>query len=127
MRAAQIGLGEGREDRSVLLAASEIDVAQEAAEQPGGVQLSAVIGGPLESEARNRQRFAGLLHRLHGAIEIAPERRRVEQAGIRIDDTLGLERFQDALELTLERLQAHEWKDSLDQADGGGIEPALKW
>ena len=38
-------------------------------------------------------------------------------------DALGLERFQHALELTLERLQAHEWKDSLDQAHGIAIDP----
>ena len=64
MGAAQIGLGESREDRSVLLTASEIDLAQEAAEQPRGVDLGAVIGDALESEARNRQRFAGLLRSL---------------------------------------------------------------
>ena len=60
---------------------------------------------------------------MHGALEVAPEGRRLEQAGIGIDDALGLERFQDALELTFERLQAHEWKDSLDQAHRIGVDP----
>src|SRR3954451_23540037 len=123
MHGAQIGLGEVREDRSILLTASEIDGAQEPAEQPGGVELGAVIGNALESEACDRQRFAGLFGRLNGAIEIAPERRRVKQAGIGIDDALGLERFQHALELTLKCLQAYEWKKSLDQSHGIGIDP----
>src|SRR3954452_17293192 len=99
MHATQIGLGEGREDRSILLTASEINGAQEAAEQPGGVELDAVVGNALECEACNRQRLASMFGRLNGAIEITPERRHVKQTGIRIDDALGLERFQHALEL----------------------------
>src|SRR6476619_7596334 len=39
MHAAQVGLGESREDRPILLTASEIDGAQEPAEQSGGVKL----------------------------------------------------------------------------------------
>src|SRR4051794_24494954 len=118
MHATQIGLGEGRENRSILLTASEINGAQEPAEQPGGVELDAVIGNALESETCDRQRLASMFGRLNGAIEITPERRHVEQASIRIDDALGLERFQHTLELTLECLQAHEWKESLDQTHG---------
>src|SRR3982074_2869097 len=108
MRAAQVGLAEGHKDRSILFTASKIDAAQESTEQPRGVELGTVIGGTLEGEVRNRQRLAGLFHRLPAAIEIAPERCRVEQASIGIDDTVGLERFQDALKLTLEHLKAHE-------------------
>ena len=67
VHAAQIGLGEGREDRSILLTASEINGAQEPAEQPGGVELDAMIGNALEGEACDRQRACQYLR--------SPERR----------------------------------------------------
>ena len=123
--------------RSVSVKAARIDPscsrqakstgAQEAAEQPRGVELGAVIGDALESEARDRQRFASMLGRLHGAIEITPERRRVKQAGIGIDDALGLERFQHALELTLERLQAHEWEEFARPGPQDRNRPGADW
>src|SRR6266436_1645424 len=50
MGAAQIGLGEGREDRTVLFPAGEIDVAHEAAEKSRGIDVGAAIGDAFESE-----------------------------------------------------------------------------
>src|SRR5215813_3189415 len=116
MGTTQIGLGKSCEDRSVLLAASEIDVAHEAAEKSRGIHVGATVGDAVEGEACNRKRAAGLLALLHGAPEVAPEGLRGEQTRVRIDDALALERFQNACELGLERLQAHERKDTLDEA-----------
>src|SRR6516162_10646478 len=110
MGAAQIGLGEGREDRTVLLLAGEIDAAHEAAEKSRGIDVGAAIGDAFESETCNGKRAACLLARLHGAAEIAPESLRAEQARVGVDDSLALQRFQNACELTLEHLQTHEWK-----------------
>src|SRR6516225_12150699 len=115
MGAAQIGLGESCEDRSVLLAASKIDVAHEAAEKSRGIDVGAAIGDAVKGEACNRKRAAGFLALLHGAPEVAPEGLRSEQTRIWIDNALALERSQNAGELALERLQAHEWKDTLDE------------
>src|SRR5947209_11986230 len=102
MGAAQIGLGEGREDRTVLFPASEIDVAHEAAEKSRGIDVGAAIGDAVESEACNRKRAAGLLALLHGVPEVASEGLRSEQARVWIDDALALERSQNAGELALE-------------------------
>src|SRR6516164_3892733 len=115
MGAAQIGLGEGREDRTVLLLAGEIDAAHEAAEKSRGIDVGAAIGDAFESETCNRKRAASLLALLHRAAEIAQESLRAEQARVGIDDSLAFQRFQSACELALERLQAHEWEDSLDE------------
>jgi hypothetical protein len=75
-----------------------------------------------EREARDRQRAAAILRLPHGALEVAPEGRAFEQAGIGIDDTLGLERLQRSPEACLERLQAHERKQPVDQADGSALD-----
>src|SRR5262249_32617446 len=121
--AAQIGFGKSREDRSVLLAASKIDLAHESAEKSRGVDVGAAIGDAVEGEACNRKRAASLLALLHGAPEVAPEGLCSEQTRVWIDDALALERSQNAGELALERLQAHEWKDTLDEMHGIGFDP----
>src|SRR6516164_10091893 len=115
MDATQIGLGEVSEDRTVQFPASEIDAAHEAAEKSRGIDVGAAIGDAFESETCNGKRAASLLALLHRAAEIAPESLRAEQARVGIDDSLALQRFQNACELALEHLQAHEWKHSLDE------------
>src|SRR5215813_15617518 len=111
MGAAKIGLGEGREDRTILLLAGEIDAANEAAEKSRGIDVGAAVGDAFESETCNGKRAAGRFALLHGAAEIAPESLRAEQARVGIDDSFALQRFQNACELVLECLQAHEWED----------------
>ena len=91
MRAAQIGLGEGGQDRAILLAAGEIDVANQPAEQPRRIDMGAPIADALEREAGQRERASGLLGLLHGAVEVAPECSRVVKSGSRIDDAFGVE------------------------------------
>src|SRR5262245_45633922 len=113
MGTAQIGLGESREDRPVVLPAGEIDAAHEPAEKPRGIGVGAAIGYAFESETRNRERAAGLLALLHRAADVVPEGLRGEQTRVGIDDALALQRFQNTGELALECLQAHEWKDPL--------------
>ena len=60
MRTAQIGFGECRDNRTVLLAAGEVDVADEPAEQPRGIDRGAAVD-VLEREARDRERAAAVL------------------------------------------------------------------
>src|SRR6266540_5738063 len=73
VRAAQVGLGEGCKDRSVLFAVREIDVAHEPAEKSRGIDIGAMVGNTVEGKARNSKRRASLLAFLHGALELAPE------------------------------------------------------
>src|SRR5262249_11181833 len=103
--------------------ASEIDVAHEAAEKSSGIDVGATVGDAVEGETCNRKRAAGLLALLHGAPEVAPEGLRSEQTRVWIDDALALERSQNAGELALERLQAHDWKDTLHETHGIGFVP----
>ena len=106
-----------------MLPAGEVDIAQQPAEQPRGVDIGTAIADPLEGEARNRERCAGLFGLMHGTVEIAPEGLSGEQTGVGVDDTLGLERFQHALELTFECLQTYEGKDTFDQTNRIAFDP----
>ena len=56
MRGAQVGFGEHREDRIVGLAAGEIDLAHQPADQPGGVEADAAIAAARRKSARSTSR-----------------------------------------------------------------------
>ena len=60
MGAAQIGLGEHDQQRAVVLAHGEIDVADEPCQQAGAVEAGARVERAVEGEARDRQRLAAL-------------------------------------------------------------------
>ena len=53
VRRAQVGLGEHREDGIVSLAAGEIDLAHQPADEAGGVKADAAIAA-LEGKPRDR-------------------------------------------------------------------------
>jgi hypothetical protein len=69
---AQIDLGDGGDDRAVLLLAGEVDVAYRPAEQPRRIETDAVS---VSSNAKrgNGQATAVAFGRCHGARKIAPE------------------------------------------------------
>src|SRR6266581_1042538 len=83
MRTAEIGFGECRDNRTVLLAAGEVDVADEPAEQAGSIDAGAAADA-VEGEARDRQCAAAILRLMHRALEVAPERGAREKAGFRV-------------------------------------------
>ena len=123
MGVAQIGLGERRDDRAVLFAAGEVDVAHQPAEQARGIDGAALIGHVVERKTRDGQRAAVLLGLLDGAVEIAPESIAAEQPGFRIEHAFGIERFKHALEPALERLHANEGHEPIRQQFGVAFHP----
>ena len=113
----KIGLGEHGEDRIVGLAAGEIHLAHQPAQDARGVDAEAAIG-VREGKARDGEPDAAFLGVVDGAVEIAPERLVGQQPGVGIDHAVGVERFEHAAQPLAEGVHAHERQEALDQALG---------
>jgi hypothetical protein len=116
MGATQIGLREHDQQRAVVLAHGEIDIADEPRQQPGAVEAGARVKRAVEGKARHRQRLAALAGLADRLVEVAPERLAREQAGIGIEHSVGLERSEHALEPRLEGVQAYQRHHAQHQA-----------
>jgi len=117
MGAAQVGLGEGRQNRAVLLLASEIDVAHQRLNRRAASRW-ARPSFVSSNEKRATERQPPLLSASFTA------RSRSFQKAWRANNPVAgssmpsVSRIQQALEMTIERLQAHEREQALDQAFG---------
>ena len=107
MRRLQIGLGKGDHHRAVVEHRAEIHLPHQPADDAPAVELGARVGG-IERKTCNRKAAAALLGLIDRAGEVALEGFWRQQTGAGVDQAVGVDRFQRAAQMRLERVLADQ-------------------